>query len=506
MSTPAVGLERKSKVVGYKITKGDFRTTSPNLPQRIAVLAEANTDNQAALSTDPVEITSAQQAGKLYGFGSPIYNIMRILRPVYGDGVGGIPVIVYPQLAAVGSTARVQTITPTGNATGNGVHTLVIGGRKSVDGSTYDVNIVTGDTPTTIAAKMNDVISAVLGCPVKATTNLAVTTTTTKWTGLTAQGVTITVDNNGNSLGVTYAVAEVTPAAGTPSIASALQLFGSEWNTSVINSYGAVESVMAALEQVNGIPDPDNPTGRYAGIVMKPFIALTGSVLEDPSTITDTATRSANVTIAICPAPLSQGLAMEAAANMAVIFTRTCQDTPHLDVNGKNYPDMPTPTVIGAMAVYNNRDAIVKKGCSTVDLVGGYYQVSDFVTTYHPEGEEPPQFRYCRNLNLDFNVRYGYYLLEQINVVDHAIAADTDDVAVGNIIKPKQWKSIVAQYAEDLSRRALIAEKEFMQNSITVDLSTVNPDRLDTFFRYKRTGIARISSTTAEAGFNFGTL
>jgi hypothetical protein len=44
-----------------------------------------------------------------------------------------------------------------------------------------------------------------------------------------------------------------------------------------------------------------------------------------------------------------------------------------------------------------------------------------------------------------------------------------------------------------------------MQNSITVEVSSINPDRLETFFRYKRTGTARISSTTAEAGFNFGT-
>ena len=45
-----------------------------------------------------------------------------------------------------------------------------------------------------------------------------------------------------------------------------------------------------------------------------------------------------------------------------------------------------------------------------------------------------------------------------------------------------------------------------MQKSITVGLSTLNPDRLETFFKYKRTGVARISSTTAQAGFNFGTI
>jgi len=97
-------------------------------------------------------------------------------------------------------------------------------------------------------------------------------------------------------------------------------------------------------------------------------------------------------------------------------------------------------------------------------------------------------------------------LLEQINVVDHTIANNTDIVSVGKVIKPKQWKQILDKYAEDLGKRALIADVPFMQNSITVGLSALNPDRLETFFKYKRTGVARISSTTAQAGFNFGTI
>lgn len=502
MSNNAVGTERIARIVGYKLGKGNFNTSSPNLPQRIAILAEANTANQTGLVTDPVEITSAQQAGQLYGFGSPIERIMNILRPASGGSIGGIPTVVYAQATDVGAAAKVLTITCTGTATANGVHTLIIAGRTGINGVNYDVNIVAGDTETIIAGKMRDVMNNVLSCPVSAASALGVATATTKWKGKTANDVSISVSTNGTSLGVTYAVAQTTAGSGTPSVSTALTSFGSAWNTIVINSYGTETSVMDALEAFNGIPDANAPTGRYTGIIMKPFIALTGSTADNPSSITDT--RSNNVTIAICPAPGSTGLPMEAAANMCCLFARVAQDTPHLDVAGQSYPDMPTPAVIGSMAVYDNRDAIVKKGCSTVDLIAGVYQVQDFVTTYHPSGEVPPQFRYCRNLMLDFNVRYGYYLLEQTDVVDHAIAADKDVVTASKVVKPKQWKQIVSQYAEDLATRALIADAEFMQQSITVDIDGSNPDRLNTFFRYKRTGIARISSTEAEAGFNFG--
>ena len=42
MSSDAVGTERISSVVGYKLVGGNFATTSPNLPQRIALIGEAN--------------------------------------------------------------------------------------------------------------------------------------------------------------------------------------------------------------------------------------------------------------------------------------------------------------------------------------------------------------------------------------------------------------------------------------------------------------------------------
>jgi len=503
MSEP-VGTDRISKIVGYKIIKGDFKETSPNLPQRIAVFAEANVANQGTLDTNGKEITSAQQAGNLYGFGSPMYHIMRILRPLQGQGVGGIPVIAYAQAEAAAAAAEVLEITPTGTATGNGTHTLKIAGRNGVDGIFYDINIVTGDTPAIIATKIQDAVNAVLGAPVIGTVDVTPDRgiLTAKWKGLTSADLNVTVDLNDTSLGVTYAVASTASGSATPSVQAALDQFGNDWNTIVVNSYGAVTAVMDTLEAFNGIPDPTTPTGRYAGIVFKPFIALTGSLLDDPTTITDT--RKVDVTIAICPAPLSVGLGMEAAANMCRLYARQAQDSPHLDVSGQSYPDMPTPTDIGLMDIYNNRDAFVKKGSSTVELVNGAYKVADFVTTYHPDGETPPQFRYCRNLNLDFNVRFGYFLLEAINVVDHAISANDDTVTATLVIKPKQWVQIVDKYADDLARRALIVDASFMQDSITVDISLTNPDRLETFFRYKRSGFARISSTTAEAGFNFG--
>lgn len=495
-----------SRILGYSLTPGNFSTVTPNLPQRVALLGEVNDANQLTFDTNPYQIVSLKEAGDRYGYGSPIYNAVRILYPQFGGGMQGIPLIVYPQAAAVGAAAKVLSVTPTGTATAGGTVTLVINGRRGLDGVAFDVNIAAADTPTIIVQKMIDSVNNVLGSTVIGTNPVAtVATFTAKWKGLTSQDINILVDVTNSTLtGVTFAVTQVTAGSGTPSIAAALTSFGSEWNTIICNTYGAVTSIMTSLEQFNGKPDVTAPSGRYTAIVWKPCIAITGSLLADPSSLTNT--RLNELTIAIAPAPLSTGLALEAAANMTVLAALVFQNNPELDVAGKAYPDMPTPLSIGGMSDYDTRNLIMGKGCSTVDLIAGQYVVQDFVTTYHKLGETPPQYRYPRILNIDWNMKFGLYLIEQANVIDHVIANDDDIVLADKVIKPKIMVQLLSSYAEQCVKRGILVDAKFFQESIVVGISQTNPDRLDTRYKYKRSGYARVVSTTAEAGFNFGTI
>jgi len=164
---------------------------------------------------------------------------------------------------------------------------------------------------------------------------------------------------------------------------------------------------------------------------------------------------------------------------------------------------MPVPAdgVIGDMSDYNNRDFLLKKGCSTVTLDKGAYKFQDFVTTYHPDGEVPLQYAYVRNLNLDGNIAFGYQILEEITVKDHVLVLDSQVTDANKSVKPKQWKAVLFSYFDDMAIRALIKDPEFSKDSLLVEINATNPDRFDTFFRYRRTGVARIESTDVEAGF-----
>jgi len=500
----AIGLERRARVRGYSLKRGFFDNTTGNLGQMVAVLGEANTANQTELDTEGRVITSAVEAGEIYGFGSPIHQMFRILRPTSGDGIGGIPTVVFPQISDAAATPTVHEWTVTGTATSNTSHRFSIAGRESLEFQNYDFSIQNGDSENAIAARMADAINSILESPVSATVAANVVTLTTKWSGLTSASLSTKINVGSNNAGLTYVQSAITPGAGLVDLVDSLNQFEDNWYTFVVNPYG--QEQFETLEQFNGIPNDTQPTGRYEGRIFMPFVALFGSTLDDRddiTAITNSPERVRQVTNALCPAPRSEGFPWEAAANVARLFARTAQDTPHLDINNLSYPDMPTPQngQIGDMADYNNRDLLVKAGSSTVIFENGAYVVQDMVTTYHPAGETPLQYAYVRNLMVDWNIADAYRILERRFVLDKVIIRDDQVSDARNVIKPSEWRGIARQLFAAFAERALINEPDFSSDSLLVQISEVDPNRFETFFRYRRTGVARISSTDVEAGF-----
>lgn len=501
----AVGTERKSRVSGYKINKGFFSNETSNLPQIIAILAEPNLANIPLLASEKREITSAQEAGRIYGFGSPIHQIMRILRPMDSDGVGGIPTVVFPQIDK-DATQTVLNFTVSGEVTKSTTHSLRIAGRESLDYSNYSYSLLPGDTAGVIATKMSDCINKAISCPVIAKAAGSVLTLTSKWAGGTGAELKVRISNEADDSGITYSLTSRTDGvnSGIVDLQTALEQFGETHFTCVINSYGI--AAFDILEQFNGSPIPESPTGRYQPTVFKPFMAFFGETSMDPEdyvNLTAASARINEVTNVLCPAPNSSGFPWEAAANVVRLFARTMQDYPESDVNGMWYPDMPAPVDgnIGEIADYNVRDSLVKKGSSTVILNRGMYEIQDLVTTYHPEGENPLQFNYCRNLNLDWNIADAYKILETRKVKDKVLIKDDQVTSSTKAIKPKEWKAVLYDFFDDLAEKALINEPSFSKESVRVEVPQDNPNRINCFFRYKRTGVARIESTTVEAGF-----
>lgn len=502
----AISNSLKTRAVGYQILDQVFNPQSANLPMRIAVLGEPNTANETTLDTAPYQVTSLKDAGDKYGYGSPIYNMVRILLPIYGGGVGSIPVVVYPQEYASGATASVFElgVTVASTVTKTKTHFLKINGRTNIDGKYFSYTVTQGENTAAVVAKIVDCINNVLASPITAASGTGKVTCTTKWAGLTSAEVNVEVDTDGDAAGIVYAITSVTVGAGTPSITSALTSFGNEWNTLVINPYGS--PVLAELETANGTPS--SLTGKYSSTVFNPFMALFGSLEDNKNdlvAITNASARQNQVTNVLCPAPRSKGLSMEAAANMAVLISTVANDNPQIGVGGKSYPDMPIPSdgVIGDMADILNRNFLVQKGCSTVLLENGKYTVQDCINTYAPSGIVNPKFMYVRDLIIDWNIGYNWKIIVIRDIQDKALVSNDSAVIVGNTISPKAVKALLIGLITDSASLAWLNDKQFSTNSIQVGVNSQNPTRLDISFKYKRTSTANQVSTDAAVDFTY---
>src|SRR5690554_6838843 len=212
----AVGLERLSAVLGYKLQKGDFALSTPNLPQRILLLGVPNEANKAGVTYDtPERYLTAQEVGVKFGFGSPIHSAMRILKPLSGGGVGGIPIMVAAQEPQ--GTAAVKTIGVTGTATKAGQGYVVIGGRKLIDGKAYVFNYENGDTDTDVALAISNAINNVVACPYDSVPTAGDVELTSKFKGLNSN-ISVSIDFGDNSNGLTYAITDTTSGAGNPTV------------------------------------------------------------------------------------------------------------------------------------------------------------------------------------------------------------------------------------------------------------------------------------------------
>jgi len=132
------------------------------LPQRIPVFAQGASD--VTYPTEKFQITSAAQAGNRFGFGSPIHLVAMQLLPANGDGVGAIPVTVYPMEDDASGVAATGDITPTGTQTEQRTGRVKINNIKS-----EEFLLAKNDDVTAACAALGYAIDSVPEMPLKVT-------------------------------------------------------------------------------------------------------------------------------------------------------------------------------------------------------------------------------------------------------------------------------------------------------------------------------------------------
>ncbi len=133
------------------------------LPQQIAVFAQGCSDS--VYPDTKFQPTSFAAVAAVMGWGCPAEIIAEEFFPANGDGVGTIPVHIYPLADAAGATPSVGDITPAGTATLAQSWQVRVGGILS---SKFVIPKGAVDV-TSVCALVGEAINSVLKMPVKVT-------------------------------------------------------------------------------------------------------------------------------------------------------------------------------------------------------------------------------------------------------------------------------------------------------------------------------------------------
>ena len=126
----AVSQSAVARVLGIETIFKDLRAGRlVNLPQRIAVVGQGA--SLSVYATTKRQVTSALEAAQIYGFGSPVHLSVLQLLPVSGDGVGLIPVTIYPLVDDGGGAPSLGDITPVVAPTAAGTYQVIVNNIKS---------------------------------------------------------------------------------------------------------------------------------------------------------------------------------------------------------------------------------------------------------------------------------------------------------------------------------------------------------------------------------------
>lgn len=486
----AISASAVARVVGIKTEFKDLRAGGiVNLPQRVAIFGQGA--SAATYPTTKQQITSAQDAANLYGFGSPIHLSTLQLFPTNGDGVGPIPVTVYPLEDEAGSAAATYTVTVTGAATSAAAFSV---STNNIDAGQFSVAV--GESVDDIASAIAALINADLNQPVTASSTLGVVTLTAKWQGVSSNAIATIIE--GPEVGVTFAITAATGGLIDPDVDDALAQMGDVWETMAINCLGTTEETNLDKFQNFG-------EGRWGALTKKPIVFLGGSTettLANATAITD-ARKDDRVNIQLMSTGSSDLPFVVAARELARIVV-VANDNPPRDYGSQRATGL-TPGADGDQWDYVTRDAAVKAGTSTNVVRDGVVVVSDVVTMYHPEGDPVPAYRYLVDIVKLQNIIFNLNLIFATEDWDGAPLIPDDQPTTNPDAKsPKAARIAVYSMLDSLGLAAIISDADAAKAATMAEIDSQNPKRLNLSTTVKLSGNANIISIDLNFGFYFG--
>jgi phage tail sheath gpL-like len=490
----AVDLSAVARVVGIKTAFKDLRGGGVLfLPQRVAIVGQGNT--AATYSTTKRQVTSALEVAQLYGFGSPVHLAALQLLPVNGDGVGTIPVTVYPLEDDESGVAATGDITPSGAATGAASFVIKINNIPS-----EQFSVANGDSVATITAAMTTALAAALNLPMTAVDNSTDVAVTSKWKGASANDLYIeVVATSEDNSGITFAITQPTGGLINPDVDDALNQVGDVWETMVLNCLEIADTTTLDKFSVFG-------EGRWGALTRKPLIVFTGNTATTVTAATVVSdARKTDRTNSQLVAPGSNDLPLAVAARQLARIVKVANNNPPRDYGSQDATGL-NPGLDGAQWTYIDRDVAIKKGSSTIEVKDGVINLSDTVTFYHPSGDPIPAYRYVCDIVKLQNIIFNLNLIFATDEWDGApLIPDNQPTVNPEAKQPKMAVAAANALIDSLALNAIISDPKTAKSNTVAQISEQNPKRLDIALTVQLSGNTNIISVDLAFGFYFGT-
>ncbi len=482
----AIDANAIARVVGIKPEFVNRRQAGAgSLPQRVAIIGQGSSASTYALT--PAIVTSAQQVGELVGFGSPLHLAALQVLPPNGDGVGTIPVTIYPLEDDASGAAAAGDITPAGAQTVAASYVVRV---NNIDSAAFTIDV--GDAVADICTAMAAAINAVLEMPVTAAATATEVDVTAKWEGVSSNDLSLSVVGS-TTAGTTFAFTQPTGGLVNPDVDDALNQIGNVWETMVINCMEPTDT--ATLEKIRVVGD-----GRWGATVRKPFVAFTGAATNTVSTVSDG--RKTDRVNAFALVDNSTDLPLTIAARQVARIASRANNNPARDYGGMQATGLYAG---GAAPLYPAREALVAAGSSTSTVEDGVVVLSDIITFYHPTGEADPPYRYVVDIVKLQNIIYHVGLIFESQDWNGAPLIPDDQPTVNRAARtPRAAKAAVGTMLDNLGLAAIISAPEVAKKGVLAEISSSNPKRLDIVIPVQLSGNTNIISTDIEFGFFFG--
>ncbi|MCK5612873.1 phage tail protein [Candidatus Pacearchaeota archaeon] len=484
-----VPLGAVARVIGIETDFVNLRGGVLFLPQRVAVVAQGNT--LASYATTPLQVLSRKQAGDTYGYGSPIERIVNELLPANGDGVGIIPVTIYPLEDDGSGVAADGAIGAVGTQTTQQVYTIKIN-----EVATSQITIPATTAADAALGLFKTAIDAVIEMPlIGGTVAAGSLPLDCKWKGLTGNDIFIEIE--GTEDGIVFTITQPVNGAANPDVDDALNQIGDVWETIIVNQMGYDDST--SLDKYATFNE-----GRWLPLIYKPLVVYTGHVQTEATIVAVTDLRKTDRTNIFEPAPGSNEFPWAIAGRAAARSALIANNNPPQDYAGQTLTGI-VPGAAGVQWNYTERNDAVSKGASTVELVNSVLEMSDTITAYHPDGEVPPAYQYHADIvklsNIIFNISVIFAADEWKGA---PLLANVTPTTNPTAKKPKDAVSAMAKMVDALALEAILSDPETAKGTIVAAIDSQNPKRTNVGLTVQIAGNTNIISVDLSWGFFFG--